>query len=77
VEASLQDIETIKNNIALQIAQQYLNVMLNREIKKISESAMDNAQKLYDRAKITTDVGTQLKRFWQKHSLSWQEKNRM
>lgn len=58
VEASLQDIETIKNNIALQIAQQYLNVMLNREIKKISESAMDNAQRLYDRAKITTDVGT-------------------
>ena len=58
VEASLQDIETIKNNIALQIAQQYLNVMLNREIKKISESAMDNAQKLYDRAKITTNVGT-------------------
>ncbi len=58
VEASLQDIETIKNNIALQIAQQYLNVMLNREIKKISESAMDNAQKLYDRAKITTEVGT-------------------
>jgi outer membrane protein len=32
--------------------------MLNREIKKISESAMENAQKLYDRAKITTDVGT-------------------
>ena len=40
---------TQQNNIALQIAQQYLNVMLNREIKKISESAMDNAQKLYDR----------------------------
>ncbi len=58
VEASLQDIETIKNNISLQIAQEYLNVMLNREIKKISESAMENAQKLSDRAKITTDVGT-------------------
>ena len=58
VEASLQDIETIKNNISLQIAQQYLSVMLNREIKKISESAMENAQKLYDRAKITTEVGT-------------------
>ena len=58
LDASLQDIETIKNNISLQIAQQYLNVMLNREIKKISESAMENAQKLYDRAKITTDVGT-------------------
>lgn len=58
VEASLQDIETIKNNIALQIAQQYLSVMLNREIKKISQSAMENAQQLYDRAKITTEVGT-------------------
>lgn len=58
VEASLQDIETIKNNISLQVAQQYLNVMLNREIKKISESAMENAQKLYDRAKITTETGT-------------------
>lgn len=58
LDASLQDIETIKNNISLQIAQQYLNVMLNREIKKISESAMENAQRLYDRAKITTDVGT-------------------
>ena len=58
VDASLQDIETIKNNISLQIAQQYLSVMLNREIKKISESAMENAQKLYDRAKITTEVGT-------------------
>ncbi len=58
VEASLQDIEAIKNNIALQIAQQYLSVMLNREIKKISESAMENAQQLYERAKITTDVGT-------------------
>lgn len=58
VDASLQDIETIKNNIALQIAQQYLNVMLNREIKKISESAMESAQKSYDRAKITTEIGT-------------------
>lgn len=58
LDASLQDIETIKNNIALQITQQYLNVMLNREIKKISESAMENAQKLYDRAKITTEIGT-------------------
>ncbi|MCG2794115.1 MAG: TolC family protein [Weeksellaceae bacterium] len=58
VDASLLDIETIKNNISLQIAQQYLSVMLNREIKKISESAMENAQKLYDRAKITTEVGT-------------------
>lgn len=58
VEASLYDIENIKNNISLQIAQQYLSALLNKEIVKINESAVANAQKLYDRAKITTEVGT-------------------
>lgn len=58
VEASQYDVERIKNDISLQIAQQYLSILLNREITKISESALDNADKLYKRAKITTDVGT-------------------
>lgn len=58
VEASQYDVETIKNDISLQIAQQYLNILLNKEIEKISKSALENAQKQYDRAKITTDVGT-------------------
>ncbi|MBK1894715.1 TolC family protein [Chryseobacterium paridis] len=58
VEASQYDIETIKNDISLQIAQQYLTTLLNKEIVKISESAVENAQKQYDRAKITTKVGT-------------------
>ncbi|SHL31627.1 outer membrane protein [Chryseobacterium carnipullorum] len=58
VEASQYDVETIKNDISLQIAQQYLTTLLNREIVKISESAVENAQKQYDRAKITTQVGT-------------------
>lgn len=58
VEASQYDIETIKNDISLQIAQQYLTTLLNKEIIKISQSAVDNAQKQYDRAKITTQVGT-------------------
>lgn len=58
VEASKLDLERIKNDISLQIAQQYLSVLLNREITKISESALENADKLYRRAKITTDVGT-------------------
>lgn len=58
VEASQYDIETIKNDISLQIAQQYLTTLLNREIVKISQSAVENAQKQYDRAKITTEVGT-------------------
>ncbi|NIF05783.1 TolC family protein [Chryseobacterium sp. Tr-659] len=58
VEASQYDIETIKNDISLQIAQQYLTTLLNKEIVKISQSAVENAQKQYDRAKITTNVGT-------------------
>jgi outer membrane protein len=51
-------LERVKNDISLQIAQQYLSVLLNREITKISESALENADKLYKRAKITTEVGT-------------------
>jgi outer membrane protein len=58
VEASQYDIETIKNDISLQIAQQYLTTLLNKEIVKISKAAVENAQKQYDRAKITTKVGT-------------------
>lgn len=58
VEASKFDVERIKNDISLQIAQQYLSVLLNREITKISESAFENADRLYRRAKITTEVGT-------------------
>ncbi|ASK31284.1 transporter [Chryseobacterium sp. T16E-39] len=58
VEASQYDIETIKNDISLQIAQQYLTTLLKKEIIKISQSALNNAQKQYDRAKITTQVGT-------------------
>lgn len=58
VEASQYDVETIKNDISLQVAQQYLNILLNKEVVKISTSALENAQKIYDRAKITTEVGT-------------------
>lgn len=58
VQAAQYDIENIKNNISLQIAQLYLSCLLNKEVVKISESALQNAKKQYDRAKITTEVGT-------------------
>lgn len=58
VEASQYDIETVKNDISLQIARQYLTTLLNKEIVKIAQSATENAKKQYDRAKITTEVGT-------------------
>lgn len=40
VEATKFDVEN-KNDISLQIAQQYLSVLLNREITKISQSALE------------------------------------
>lgn len=58
VEASSYDIEKTQNDISLQIAQQYLNILLNREVEKINNSAYENAKKQYERAKITTNVGT-------------------
>jgi outer membrane protein len=58
VEASQYDLETIQNNISLQIVQQYLSVLLNKEIEKINESAFENAKEMYNRAKITTEAGS-------------------
>ncbi|RMZ60843.1 TolC family protein [Chryseobacterium nematophagum] len=58
VQASQYDIESIRNDISLQIVQQYLTTLLNKEIVKISQVAVENAQKQYDRAKITTNIGT-------------------
>lgn len=58
VEAGSFDLQKVKDDISLQIAQQYLSILLNREITKISESALQNAENLYKRAKITTEVGT-------------------
>lgn len=58
LEASEFDLEKIKNDISLQVAQQYLQVLLNKEIQKIAASALQNAERLHNRAKITTEVGT-------------------
>lgn len=58
LQASQYDTETIKNNISLQIVQEYLSVLLNKEIVKINQSALENAKKQFQRAEITTKVGT-------------------
>lgn len=71
VEASQYDIETIKNDISLQIAQQYLTILLNKEIVKIAESATENAKKQFDRAKITTEVGTTAQTVSAEAEASW------
>lgn len=61
LDATLLDVEKVKNDISLQIAQQYLQVLLNKEVKKISDEAVSNAEKVLKRAKITTEVGTTAK----------------
>lgn len=58
VEASQFDVEKIRNDISLSIAEQYLNILLSKEVLKINQSAHENAKKQYERAKITTEVGT-------------------
>ncbi len=57
LEASEYDLLRMKDDISLQVAQQYLQILLNKEIVKISASALSNAQKQYDRARITTEGG--------------------
>ncbi len=57
LEASEYDLLRVKDDISLQVAQQYLQILLNREIVKISASALANAQRQYDRARITTEGG--------------------
>ena len=58
VEASQYDIISTQNNISVLIIQQYLTILLNKEKIKIFQSSFENAQKIYDRSKITTNAGT-------------------
>lgn len=58
VDAAQFDIDTNKNNIAIQIAQAYLQILLNKEIYKIAQSSVENSKKLFERAKLTTEIGT-------------------
>lgn len=58
VVVSEYDLEKIKTDISLQIAQLYLNVLLNKEIEAIRISAFENTKKIYEKTQITTHVGT-------------------
>ena len=59
--ASLLDTEKTKNDVSLQVAQLYLQILLNKEVKKITDESVNNAEKVRNRAKITTEVGTTAK----------------
>lgn len=45
LDASLLDTEKTKNDISVQVAQYYLQVLLNKEIKKITDESVNNAEK--------------------------------
>jgi outer membrane protein len=59
--ASLLDTEKTKNDVSLQVAQLYLQILLNKEVKKITDESVNNVGKVLNRAKITTEVGTTAK----------------
>ena len=61
LDASFLDTEKTKNDISLQVAQLYLQVLLNKEVKKITDESVNNAEKILNRAKATTEVGTTAK----------------
>ena len=61
LDASFLDTEKTKNDISLQVAQLYLQVLLNKEVKKITDESVNNAEKVLNRAKATTEVGTTAK----------------
>lgn len=64
IEKAQYDVETadfnkqnIENNIILQIIQSYLQVLLNKEVYKIDSGSYENADKLYQKSKLTTQAG--------------------
>lgn len=57
-QISQLDTEKTKNHISLQILENYLNVLLNKEIEQVYLSTYQNAEKLYQRAEITTQAGS-------------------
>lgn len=61
LDASFLDTEKTKNDISVQVAQYYLQVLLNKEVKKITDESVANAEKILNRAKATTEVGTTAK----------------
>lgn len=50
--------DLIKNDVTIQVIQQYLSILLKKEILKINQVSVENAQELYNRAKITTKLET-------------------
>lgn len=57
LEALQSDELNIKNGVIIQIVQNYLQILLNREVLKINEESLSNAEFLYKKAQLTTSAG--------------------
>jgi outer membrane protein len=57
LEAATQSLEKAKEDLALNIATLYLQVLFNKELLKISQEQLKLSQEQVERTKILTDVG--------------------
>ena len=60
-EASLLDLEKMKNDISLNIVNSYLNVLFNKENLKIAEAQLEISKQQFDRTKELVEEGVQPK----------------
>ena len=56
--AALYNLESMRNDIALQVTSQYLQVMLNKEVKSVAEKQYDISLKQVNRTKQLYEAGT-------------------
>jgi outer membrane protein len=57
LEAAIQSLEKAKEDLALNIASLYLQVLFNKELLKINQEQLNLSLEQVDRTKILTDVG--------------------
>ncbi|HNX66987.1 MAG TPA: TolC family protein [Bacteroidales bacterium] len=58
LQASVQDLEALKDNISLNIAIAYLQILLNKELVNATASQVDLTQQQIDRTKKLVDAGS-------------------
>lgn len=57
LEASQKDLEVISNNVSLQVATQFLQILFNREAIKVVSSRIASTQKQLERARVLFEAG--------------------
>ncbi len=57
LEASLADLEKAQNDISIQIAQQYLQVLYNQELHKVSKEQLELSKEQYERLNELYKIG--------------------